>query len=78
VRVALRDGRVLVREKSDYRGFPTRPAGWDDVEDKFRRLAVPVTGEAAADRIVGLVRDLERVRVEELCSALATVRRNAA
>jgi 2-methylcitrate dehydratase len=78
VRVALRDGRVLVREKSDYRGFPTRPAGCDDVEDKFRRLAVPVTGEAAADRIVGLVRDLERVRVEELCSALATVRRNAA
>jgi 2-methylcitrate dehydratase len=78
VRVALRDGRVLAREKSDYRGFLSRPAGWGDVEDKFRRLAAPVAGEATADRVVGLVRDLERVSVEELCSALATVRRNAA
>src|SRR5215469_57764 len=77
VRVELRDGRVLAREKSDYRGFLTRPAGWEDVEDKFRRLAVPVAGEALADRVVDLVRSLERVRVADLCSVLANVRRNA-
>ena len=76
VRIELPGGRVLAREKSDYRGFLTRPAGWDDVEDKFRRLTVPVAGEAAAGRIVGLVRELERVRVDELCAALANVRRN--
>src|SRR5215831_7576754 len=66
VRIALRHGRVLAREKSDYRGFLTRPAGWEDVEDKFRRLAVPVAGETVADRVAGLVRGLEHVRVEEL------------
>ena len=71
VEIALCDGRVLTREKSDYRGFPTRPAGWEDVEAKFRRLVAPVAGEAAADRIVGLVSGLEHVRVEELCSALS-------
>lgn len=77
VRVELRDGRTLVREKSDYRGFPTRPAAWDDVEDKFRRLAEPVAGEAAAGRIAGLVGELEDVRVEDLCAVLADVGRNA-
>jgi 2-methylcitrate dehydratase len=71
VRIELRDGRVLAREQSGYRGFVTRPAAWDDVEEKFRRLVVPTAGEAAADRIVGLVRGLERVRVAELCAALS-------
>jgi 2-methylcitrate dehydratase PrpD len=73
VRVLLRDGRVLRREKSDYLGFLTRPAGWDDVEDKFRRLAVPVAGEEAADRIVRAVADLEHIRVASLCSLLERV-----
>lgn len=77
VRIALRDGRVLTREKPDYRGFLTRPAGWDDVEDKFRLLASPVAGEAVADRIVELVRGLEHIRVEDLCEVLARVGRNA-
>jgi 2-methylcitrate dehydratase len=71
VRVALRDGRVLTREQSGYRGFVTRPAGWEDVEEKFRQLVVPAAGEAAADRIVGLVRGLERVRIADLCAALS-------
>jgi 2-methylcitrate dehydratase len=76
VGISLRDGRVLAREKSDYRGFVTRPAGWDDVEEKFRRLAEPAAGEAAAGRVVGLVGRLEHVPVDELCSVLADVRRN--
>jgi 2-methylcitrate dehydratase len=71
VRIALRDGRVLAREKADYRGFATRPAGWADVEDKFTRLAVPAIGEAAAGRVVGMVRGLEHVRVADLCAVLA-------
>jgi 2-methylcitrate dehydratase len=71
VRIELRDGRVLAREQSGYRGFVTRPAGWDEVEEKFRRLVVPAAGEAAADRIAGLVRGLERVRVAELCGVLS-------
>lgn len=70
VRVVLRDGRVLAREKTDYLGFLTRPAAWADVEDKFRRLAAPVAGDAAAGRIVEAVRNLEHIRVGSLCSLL--------
>jgi 2-methylcitrate dehydratase len=73
VTIVLRDGRTFTKEKSDYLGFPTRPAGWSEVEDKFRRLAVPVAGEAVATRIVETVRDLEHRRVEELCSLLGRV-----
>src|SRR5262252_1171504 len=59
VHVRLRDGRTLTREKSAYLGFFTTPAGWSDVDEKFRRLATPVAGESAAERISRTVRGLE-------------------
>src|SRR5262249_22066716 len=77
VRVMLRDGRVLVREQSDYLGFPTRPASWADVVDKFERLAAPVAGGALAGRIARAVEELEHRRVEELCALLAGVGHDA-
>jgi 2-methylcitrate dehydratase len=75
VKVTLDDGRVLTAEKSDYKGFVTQPAGWEDVEDKFRRLAVPVAGEALAEQIVAAVRDLERISVKDLSALLEHVER---
>ncbi|MBO0686001.1 MAG: MmgE/PrpD family protein, partial [Candidatus Dormibacteraeota bacterium] len=66
LRVTLKDGSKLVREKSDYLGFLTRPAGWDEVEGKFRRLG-------GAGRIVELVRKLEEIPARELSAALAQV-----
>jgi len=75
VHIRLNDGRTLRREKSDYLGFLTRPAGWSDVGDKFRRLVIPAAGESAAERIAQTVRDLEHVRVDQLCSLLERVRR---
>jgi 2-methylcitrate dehydratase len=78
VRIGLTDGSVLTREKSDYLGFVTRPAAWSDVHDKFTRLVTPTAGESAAERIAQLVSELERVRVEELCSLLERVGRSEA
>ena len=75
VHIRLRDGRTLTREKSAYLGFFTTPAGWSDVDEKFRRLATPVAGESAAERISRTVRGLEHVRIEELCSLLEMVGR---
>ena len=75
VHIRLNDGRTLRREKSDYLGFLTRPAGWSDVGDKFRRLVIPAAGDSAAERIAQTVRDLEHVRVDQLCSLLERVRR---
>src|SRR5499427_1050979 len=73
VYVRLKDGRTLTREKSDYLGFITRPAGWSDVGEKFRRLVTPVAGESATERISQTVRGLEHARVEQLCSLLEGV-----
>jgi len=78
IRIQLGDGRAFEREKADYLGFRTRPAGWRDVEDKFRRLVTPAAGADAAERIAQTVRDLEHVRVEDLCSLLEKVGRPAA
>ena len=75
VHITLRDGRSLTREKSDYLGFLTRPAGWTDVGDKFMRLVTPVAGPSVAERIAQTVRELEHVRVAELCSLLERVGR---
>jgi 2-methylcitrate dehydratase len=66
VRITLDDGRVLAREQSDYLGFVTRPAGWSEVEAKFRDLGGP-------RRLAELVRNLEEVPAAELCDELARV-----
>jgi 2-methylcitrate dehydratase len=73
VRIQLRDGRILSREKSDYLGFVSRPAGWPEVEEKFMRLAAPPAGEALARRLASATRRLEEVPVADLCSMLEEV-----
>jgi 2-methylcitrate dehydratase len=73
VRIQIRDGRILSREKSDYLGFVSRPAGWPEVEEKFMRLAAPPAGEALARRLASATRRLEEVPVADLCSMLEEV-----
>ena len=68
VRVTLDDGTMLRREKSDFVGFVTRPIGWPEAERKFGDLGGP-------HALIDLVRNLEDVRVSELCEALAGVGR---
>lgn len=67
LRVTLDDGSVLVREKSDFAGFVTRPTGWAEAERKFRDLGGPPS-------VAAVVRNLEDVKVSELCAALALAR----
>ncbi|HXF57715.1 MAG TPA: MmgE/PrpD family protein [Actinomycetota bacterium] len=73
VRVVLRDGRVLAREKRDYEGFHTRPMRWETVEAKFRRLAAPVAGGELASEVVEAVARLEEVAVADLAGLLSQV-----
>ncbi|MGH7415318.1 MAG: MmgE/PrpD family protein [Candidatus Rokuibacteriota bacterium] len=74
VAVTLRDGRVLVAERRDFEGFPTRPAGWATVVDKFDRLAEPYTTRELRARIVATVERLATVPVANLTALLARVR----
>ena len=55
VAITLREGPVLIADRSDFEGFPTRPARWVTVVDKFERL-----GTAPIAELTGL---LARVRI---------------
>jgi MmgE/PrpD C-terminal domain len=74
VAVTLRHGRVLVAERRDFEGFPTRPARWGTVVDKFERLAEPYTTRDLRDRIVECVGRLDTTPIAELAALLAGVR----
>ena len=73
IRVRLRDGRVLTRDKTDYEGFHTNPMRWDTVRAKFDGLCEPYTDAALRDELADAVRDLESVPVGELAGLLARV-----
>lgn len=58
VRVALRDGRVLVSEPARARGNPENPLADNELRAKYRALAEPVLGQPRSARIEALVEDL--------------------
>lgn len=74
LRVALRDGRVLVKEKRDFEGFPTHPMGWEAVVQKFEHLSGPYSDAALRREIVDAIARLEHLPVTELTQLLARVR----
>lgn len=77
VRVVLRDGKTLEREKNDYEGFYTRPMPWEAVAAKFERLASPFVGVKLRGEIVEAVSHFEHIPVQELTALLAQAgRRN--
>lgn len=73
VRVYLRGGSVLVKAKSDYEGFTTRPMRWETVVDKFNRLSRPYADSSLQAAIVEAVNNLDSLRVEDLMRLLARV-----
>lgn len=70
VTVTMKDGRKLIREKSDYEGFHTRPMAWDRVIDKFEALSEETTDPLLRREIVDAVRHLDRLTVRELAVLL--------
>jgi 2-methylcitrate dehydratase len=73
LRVHLKDGRVLARDKSDYEGFHTRPMSWEGVVEKFQLLAGPHVESSLAKEIVETVAHLDTVAVSDLTRLLARV-----
>lgn len=71
LRVHLRDGRVLSREKSGYEGFHTRPMQWETVAAKFDRLAAPHVPADRRREIVAAVESLEDLPVADFTRLLA-------
>jgi 2-methylcitrate dehydratase len=70
LRVYLRDGTTLIRERSDWEGFHTRPMGWTPLIAKFDRLAERVD-PGLREQIVDAVRNLDELPVGDLTGLLA-------
>ena len=65
--VTTRGDQTFTKEKRDYLGFFRRPASWDWVAQKFRRLSGAAVN---AERIIDIVSTLEIVNVRDLTAAL--------
>ncbi len=74
LKVTLRVGRVLVKEKKDYEGFHTRPMSFQHVVHKFDGLAGAHADAKLRSDIIHAVESLESIRVSELVALLANAR----
>jgi 2-methylcitrate dehydratase len=74
LRIRLRDGRLLEREKRDYAGHWRRPADWDTAMAKFDALTGRFVTPPLGEQIVECVRDLDRRATSELTGLLSRVR----
>ncbi|MDQ3987301.1 MAG: MmgE/PrpD family protein [Actinomycetota bacterium] len=70
IRLHLRDGRALKKDKTDYEGFHTRPARWEVTAAKFRALAAAYIDDETAKRIEDAVGDLDNLRAADLTALL--------
>jgi 2-methylcitrate dehydratase PrpD len=55
------DGRVLAAEEETVDQGPRAPS-WENVEHKFKELAVDFLGEKKMGQIIALVNDLEKIK----------------
>ena len=71
--MALRDGRVLTAEATDFPGFVTRERTWEATQAKFDQLAAPFTTPALRARLLTMVTGLDEVPVTALTHLLRSV-----
>ena len=71
IRVELKDGSALVKEKQDYEGFHTKPMKWDTILEKFIRLSDGRIEASLRDDIIDSVGRLESIKVKDLMGLLA-------
>jgi 2-methylcitrate dehydratase len=73
--VTLKDGQKLIKEKTDYQGFRTRPATWEMVIHKFNQLSAPYAPGSLREQIIAAVKQLDEIPVAELIDPLSKVQR---
>jgi 2-methylcitrate dehydratase len=70
ITVELKSGLELVKEKTDYEGFHTRPMRWSAAVDKFTGLSREAVDEPLRDDIVAALRSLEDLDIADLTGLL--------
>ncbi|MCL4557519.1 MAG: MmgE/PrpD family protein [Deltaproteobacteria bacterium] len=73
IRIDLRDGRALTKEKTDYEGFFTRPIQWETASGKFRRLSRGHAPASLQEEIIDSVSRLESIKVKDLMGLLSNM-----
>jgi 2-methylcitrate dehydratase PrpD len=57
----------------DYpKGDPRNPLTWDEIDTKFRSLALGVIDDDTTDRVRDRVRRLDAISARQLCEALTS------
>jgi len=70
ITITLKDGTQFKIEKKDYKGFLTRPASWEMIVAKFNNLSAPFADEVLREKIIQLVQDFEKYKVNDLMTLL--------
>jgi 2-methylcitrate dehydratase len=71
ITVHLSDGKTHSREVEDYPGFHTRPFTWEETTEKFRRLSANILTADIQDKLLSVVRNLEKHTINELTEILS-------
>ena len=66
ITVSLRNGKVIVKEISEYEGFYTHSMTWDTALRKFNKLTAAQRDTLLLDEIVQAVGSLDSIQVREL------------
>lgn len=74
ISIFLKDGQVLMKEKTEYEGFHTSPMRWGNVIAKFERLSEPYASGSLRKSIVDAVFHIEEMRVREFTRILSEIR----
>jgi 2-methylcitrate dehydratase PrpD len=65
VEIELHDGRRLAHFQPYRKGDPELPLTDDELNDKFRELAIPVIGDGASRRLLDALWQLEKLKSVE-------------
>ena len=80
IRVKLKNGTQLTREVVAPKGNPGNPLSFDELEEKFRDLSLPVLSKRKQDQVIEAIRGLESLkevtRLVRLCRFESEQRRN--
>jgi 2-methylcitrate dehydratase len=74
LKVHLRDGNALTKEKTEYEGFHKRPLRWEQALLKFERLCKPYADDSLRRNIIDAVNNMENIQVKDLMQLLAGVK----
>lgn len=71
ITVNVKGGKRFMREKADYEGYVSKPAGWNTALRKFRALGEGALSEKKLGAIAASVENLEYTSAKDFMNTLA-------